>query len=134
MKINSKNERKKFLELNIKDMGSYALVTYNNHIRPIWIHRYENWDENGDWFLEAPCELKKYKFKNQDDATIREFVEVTWDDDHMEEGIEYIKSMTRDGWLYEIDCPQVAPFLPDVLDDLTLISEGYCLEWILNNQ
>jgi hypothetical protein len=37
MKINNEKEKQKFLELNINEDGSYALVTYNNNTKPIWI-------------------------------------------------------------------------------------------------
>ena len=133
MRINSYAERKKFLEDNIKGMGSYALVTYDNHTESIWITRFANWDEDGDWFLEAPNDLHRYEFKDNSESIIRDFVKEQYEEEYTEEGVKYIKSMIRDGWLYEIDSPQVAPFLPEKLDDLTLISEEECLEWLLNN-
>lgn len=119
MLINNEAERKSFLELNIKGMGSYALVTYANHTEAIWITRYEKWDVDGDWFLEAPCELHKYKYNY--DLT-------------KQEDLDFIKEygmIIKDNNVYEIDSPQVAPFLPGKLDDLTLISEELCLNWIL---
>lgn len=131
MKINNKAERQKFLELNIIDSGSYALVTYDNHTETIWISKYTV-GESGYWFLEAPCELCRYEFKDDSDKAIIEYVKELYEKDAIEEGIKYTKSMLRDGYLYDIDAPQTAPFLPDKLDDLTLISEQYCLEWMLN--
>jgi len=132
MKINSKEERFNYLKENITDIGSYALVTYNNETYPIWITAFWNWDKDGDWFLEAPCEGRRYEFKDTSDKAIREFVKEQYEEEYIEEGIKYVKSMIRDGYLYEIDSPQVAPFLPDKLDDLILISEEECLEWMLN--
>jgi len=135
MKINNENEKQKFLELNIKSIGSYALVTYNNQTEAIWITRYQDHCEDGsDWFLESPCGLMRYEFEDSSDKEIREFVEEQYKEEYIEEGIKYVKSMIRDGWLYEIYNPQTGPFLPDVLDDLTLISEEYCLEWMLENR
>jgi len=37
LEIKNKQEKQKFLELNIKGIGSYALVTYNNKTEAIWI-------------------------------------------------------------------------------------------------
>jgi len=134
MKINNKKEKQKFLELNIKDICSYALATYNNHTEAIWITRYQDHCEDGnDWFLEAPCELRRFEFEDDSDKEIREYVMELYEEEYIEEGIKYVKSMIRDGWLYEIYNPQTGPFLPEMLDDLTLISEEYCLEWMLNN-
>jgi hypothetical protein len=135
MKINSKEERYKFLKANInsKAMGSYALVTYNNKTYPIWITAFWNWDKDGDWFLEAPCELRRSEFTDTSDKTIKKYAKSRYYRKSLKFGIEYTKSMIRDGWLYDIDSPQVSPFLPEKLEDLTLISEQYCLDWMIEN-
>ena len=76
MKINNENEKQKFLELNIKSIGSYALVTYNNQTEAIWITRYQDHCEDGsDWFLESPCGLMRYEFEDSSDKEIRDYVE-----------------------------------------------------------
>ena len=135
MKINNEQEKQKFLELNIKEIGSYALVTYNNYTEAIWITRYQNFiEENSYWFLEAPCELRKFEFKDDSDRAVRDYVIELYEKEYIEEGIRYIRSMIKNGWLYDIYSPQTGPFLPEVLDDLTLISEEYCLEWMLENR
>lgn len=55
MKINTLEERQIFLEDNIDNFGSYAIVTYNGITEVIWITRFKEWCEDGsDWFLEAP--------------------------------------------------------------------------------
>ena len=133
MRIKNEAERQKFLELNIKGAGSYALVTYDNKTEPIWISRYVDWNENGNWFLESPCILMRYKFEDNSEEAIRLHVEELYEPDFVEEEINNIKSMIRDGWLYEIESPQIDSCLPAELEDLTLISESYCLEWMLNN-
>lgn len=40
--------------------------------------------------------------------------------------------MIRGKYLYEIDCPQVSPFLPEKIDDLQLINEEECLDYLLS--
>lgn len=133
MRIKNEAERQKFLELNIKGAGSCALVTYDNKTEPIWISRYVDWNENGNWFLESPCILIRHKFEDDSEEAIRLHVEELYEPDFVEEEINNIRSMIRDGWLYEIESPQVDSYLPAELEDLTLISESYCLEWMLNN-
>jgi len=121
MKINNEKEKQKFLELNIKGVGSYALVTYNNQTEVIWIANIGKsfTKDNNIWFLEAPCEIIKYNFDLNDKEDLK----------HVKEYGYIIKN----GTVYEIDSSQTAPFLPDVLDDLTLISKEYCLDWMLRN-
>lgn len=134
MKINSKQERYRYLESVIgNEMGAYFLVTYENHTEPIWITKYSNWDADGDWFLEAPCICRRYEFKDTSEKAIRKYAEELYESNYIEEGIKYTKSMIKDGWLYDIDCPQVSPFLPDVLDNLTVISEQECLDYMIKN-
>ena len=121
MKINNEQEKQKFLELNIKGIGSYALVIYDNQTEAIWIANMGKsfTKEDSIWFLEAPCDIIEYNFDLND-----------------KEDLEHVKEygyIIKNGIVYEIDSPQTGPFLPDMLDDLTLISEEYCLDWMLNN-
>ena len=120
MEIISKQARQEYLVNNIKGVGSYALVTYNNHTEAIWfVNMGTSFSQDGSiWFLEAPCCLLKHE----------------WDTDNPFD-LMYIKEqgyLIKNDNVYEIESPQVAPFLPDKLNDLTLISEDYCLEWLLN--
>lgn len=112
--ILSKND---FFQHNIEGRGSYALVTYNNKTEPIWISKFEDFNNNGDWFLESPCDLHEYPYDLSNIETLN-FVK--------EQGY-FIKN----GKVYEIDSPQTGPFLPETLEDITLISEKNCLEWML---
>jgi len=118
MKINSKEERQKYLEENIgDDIGSYALVTYDNHIESIWIANMGNSfsDDGKNWYLESPNQLYTSEI---DDKQTRSY--------YNDCGF-----IIRENKAYEINSWQTAPFLPDVIDDLTLISEKECLNWLI---
>ncbi len=117
MKINNKQEKELFFQQNIKEIGSYALVTYDNKTEVIWISKFDNFNYGGDWFLESPCNLHEYQYdlNNINDLNVVK-----------EQGY-----LIKNDKVYEIDSPQTGPFLPDILDDIVLISEDECLEWIL---
>ena len=42
--------------------------------------------------------------------------------------------MVNDNWFYEIENFQVEPYLPKVVDDIKIITERECLEWILSQK
>ena len=121
MEIKNKQDKQKYLDYHIKekDIGCYALVTYNNYTKAIYLANLGKSNIKGDnWYLEYPCELREFILNNKKD-------------------LKYLKEqgyIIKDGKVYEIYNPQTGPFLPDVLDDLTLISEEYCLEWMLENR
>jgi len=48
---------KEFLLKNNIDLGTYALVTYDNQTEATWFTKYSS--EDGYWFLESPCQLYK---------------------------------------------------------------------------
>ena len=125
-----------FLLNNIKDIGSYALVTYNNKTEATWFTKYNFGD--GDRFLESPCELYKQTKVGEDiDEFCEQYIEmfIYLEEDVSKEDYinQFIKPMIIDGWLYEIENFQTAPYLPKEVDDIKLISERECLEWMLNN-
>ena len=77
MEIKNKQEKQKYLELNIKDIGSYALVTYNDHTEAIWIANMgKSFTKDNNWFLEAPCEIIKYNFdlNDKEDISFTHFI------------------------------------------------------------
>lgn len=143
MKFTNKQDRNLFLEKNIKknSYGSFALVTYEGKTHSIYFSRYNM--EDGPYFLEAPNQLFGIEIPDNVDVNdwVEEYINNVYEMDYLEElkaNNEYedfkdeIKTFIVDGKFYEIDSPQTGPFLPDVLDDLTLISEEYCLWYLLN--
>jgi hypothetical protein len=126
------NVEKFLLENKIKQ-GSYALVTHNNKTEATWFTRY-NFGQ-GDWFLESPCEL--YRLMEIEEP-IEEFAR-KYIDGLLEEGEDkqaYIEQwvipMIVNNVLYEIENFQCSPYLPKEVDDIKLISERECLEYLLN--
>lgn len=122
-----------FLLKNVQ-IGSYALVKYNNKTIPVWFTRY-NFGE-GDWFLESPCSLYEIPIKKD----INEFLI------DMQENLEFkdekqkdnyinniIKPMIVNNIFYEIINFQCEPFLPIKVDYIKLINEKECLDFILND-
>lgn len=127
------NLKQFLLDSNI-DFGTYALVFHDNKIEPVWFTKYDFKGE--DWFLESPCELYKVmEVRDVSDANLIEYLKELLDKDaNIEEYInEYVESMIVDGVLYEINNFQCSPYLPEYVDDIKLISERECLEYMLMN-
>lgn len=121
MKINNRQELQSFFEKEIPlDMtGSYALVTCNNTTYSIWIANLgKGWGDDKDkiFYMEAPNKLYRYEIKDQKD---REVYEIEAD-------------IIKGNIAYAIDSPQTGPFLPEVIDDIKLITIEECIEFILN--
>lgn len=114
------------------EIGTYALVTYNDKTEATWFSRHDY--EGRDWFLESPCEL--YKITEVDkpvEEFAKEYIEGLLEDDADEQ--EYINKwvlpMIIDNVLYEIENFQCSPYLPEEVDDIKLITEQECLEHLL---
>lgn len=124
-----------FLKKNIKGDGAFALVTYNKKTEPIYFSKIDMNGEN--WYLESPCSLFKIcKIKGNIDTFCLEYVNnlclEEWIDEY--EYIEkFIKPMIYEGFLYEIENFQCAPYLPKEVEDIKIISERECLEYMLKN-
>lgn len=111
----TKNNGKEFLSMivlrdfllenarNVK-AGCYALVTYNGKTEAIWFSRYINPTEKEDVsFVGSPCRLNK-------------ICEVGADIENC----------------YEIEKFDVELYLPDKVDNIKIITEKECLNWMLN--
>ena len=114
---------------------TYALVTYNNKTEPTWFTKYNLEDGNGDWFLESPCELYRVMFATEPiDEFANKYAELyELEDGETYEDIanKYVKPMIINGVLYSIENFQCAPYLPSEVDEIKLISEKECLEFLL---
>lgn len=121
MKINSYQEKYKYLKHRIKDKshGSYALVTYDGHTETIWIANLgKGFSKNkSKYYLEAPVQLYTYDIN-----------------DETRENFEEYGYIIRGDKAYEINVWQTLPFLSEVIDDLRLISEEECLNWLLEHE
>lgn len=129
MKINSKQELYDYLDnINWNEKRDtilssvFFLVTFDNYTEPLYFTSFE------DVYFESPCELHRFPLKEDD---IEEYVKELYYEDSFSNALEFEKTMQRGEWHYDIDCPQCEPFLPDQLDDIKMVSETECLDWIL---
>ena len=127
-----------FLMKNIKnEVGCYALVTYNGKVEATWFSKYYIENKDSYWFLESPCEaIKITKVAGDIDLFCKEYVNnsvILIDDIDKENFINnFIKPLIKNGWLYEIEAPQVCPYLPKEVDDIKIISESECLDFLIS--
>ena len=132
MELNTKQELYDYLNKfdfdSVKDTklsSVYFLVEFNNHIEPIYFTHFEN-----VWFA-SPCDLHKYPL---DDDTVGEYVKELYFVNDWTDAYEYEKTMQRNGWHYEINCPQCSPFLSDKIRIVDVFSDSKCLDWLLNSK
>ena len=112
---------------SIKDTklsGVYFLIEFDNHIEPIYFTHFED-----VWFA-SPCDLHEYPI---DDDMVGEYVKELYFVNDWADAYEYEKTMQRDGWHYEINCPQCSPFLPDRIKIIDIFSDSKCLDWLLSH-
>lgn len=131
MKINSKQELYNYLDnvdwFSKKDTSLssvYFLVTFDNHTEPMYFTSFE------DVYFESPCELHRFPL-NEDE--VEEYVRELYYEDSFNNALEFERTMQRGNWHYDIDCPQCFPFLPEQLDNIQMISETECLDWLLEH-
>ena len=121
--------------LKNNEPGTYALVTYNGKTEAVYFSGF--YYENELWFLESPCLLYQVceVDKPIDEFCIEHVKEIGLTDDADENKYidNFIKPMIIDGFLYEIENFQTSPYLPKEVDDIKIISERECLEWLINN-
>lgn len=132
MEFNTKQELYDYLDNfdfdSIKDTklsSVYFLVEFDNHIEPIYFTHFED-----VWFA-SPCDLHEYPLE---DDKVQEYVYYLYFDESFEYAYECEITMQRNGWHYEIDCPQCSPFLPDKIKVLDVFSDTKCLDWLLNQR
>ena len=130
MEFNTKQELYDYLNNfdfdSVKDTklsSVYFLIEFDEYIEPIYFTRFE------DVWFESPCELHKYPLE---DDKVQEYVDYFYFGESFEYAYEYEKTMQRNGWHYDIDCPQCSPFLPDRIKIIDVFSDSKCLTWLLN--
>ena len=116
---------------------SYALVKYEDKTEVVYFVR--NYNDDKPWFLESPCYIcTEHEFDSNDDndnlekwclELADELLEP--DADRKEYYEKYMKPLIVGHVLYDIDCPQVSPYLPREVEDITLITERECLFYLL---
>ena len=132
MEFNTKQELYNYLNGfnfdSIKDTklsSVYFLVEYDRYREPIYFMPFE------DVWFGFPCYC--YEFPLEDNEVIG-FVRELYYKDSWEDAYEYEKIMQRNGYHYNIDCPQCAPFLPDKIKIIDIFSDSGFLDWFLNSK
>lgn len=118
--INGLKEREAYLAEHIKGRGAYFIVKYRDETELLWFTQYKNWrDDGSDWYLEAPCDLIRRKIEQPDDKK------------HYRRAGYIIKG---DDFAYDLDCPQVSPFLPVSIEiDYLGESKDKAVAWLLKH-
>lgn len=129
MKINSGNELYEYLEnldweskRDHEWSSVYFLITYNGHTEAIYFSNYK-----GAW-LESPCILRGFPLE---DNKLREYIEEIYIEKSWNEAYQYESKFQKNNYHYEIDNPQCAPFLPEDIEIVKVMSEKECLEWLI---
>lgn len=119
------------------DYGIYVLVTYDDNTVPIYFAKHYD-TNNRIWFWESCVDLLKYKI----DRPIDDFCDLhatifykCCDKEEKQKIIDkYIKPMIIGEYLYETEAYQQIPFLPKEVDDIKIVTERECVEWITENE
>lgn len=134
---------KQYLKDQKLSFGTYALVIYEGRTEPTWFANmgtsFNQVGNADDWFLESPCCLYKVADVGDD---IDEFANGYMDEvvclEEGESEKEYINNyvlpMIVNNVMYEIENFQCAPYLPELVDDIKLMTERECLEWMLEHK
>lgn len=116
-KLNSAQERYEWLlDVCEENRGTYAIVKYDNKEEALWFANYSR-AVGKLWFLESPNFLIDY-------GSVANF-----DSDFIYD----MGLIEHNSKLYEIDSPQVSPFLPEEIE-IKKITEIECLKWLLSKK
>ena len=109
----------------------YFLIKYKykdndkEFIEPIYFTSFQ------DVFFPSPCDVHQYPMN---DNELDDYVKELYEEEYYEKALEFEKMMQRNNIHYEIDCPQVSPFLPEEVILLDVLSETECLDYILKQE
>lgn len=117
MKINSKKELRQFLELNItNEIENYALITYEGETQIVSIGI--EYNKKYKHFVILPCVLRKHdNFNIENKQKLKQLKKQGY--------------MVKDGCVYEIETSMQYLILPNMVDDLTLITKEFCLSCLI---
>lgn len=108
------------------DMGvTFFLVKYDSKVEPVYFTRYS------DVYFPSPCELRSFPML---DNELNDYVKELYHKESYETALEFEKTMQKNNIHYEVDVPQVLPFLPEEIEILDVFSEEECLEYLLKEE
>jgi len=125
------------LENCTDDSGLYALITLGGKEQAVWFAK-NNDEKYGVWFEPSPCQLQKLiEIKRDIDEFLMMWTTQTQtlpDGTNAKEYIDaFVKPNVYDGWLYRILKNQYTSYIPDEVENIKIISERECLEYLLRN-
>jgi len=118
--ISNTQELEAFLGSYLKDkQGGYFVVQHGEHHELLWFTKHAHFNKDGsDWYLEAPNYMSRLKINRKEDIT----------------SYEEMGYVIRDGYAYEVDTPQVSPFLPEkLLIEFLGFKEEDAVNWLLEH-
>ena len=129
----NKQQLNDILIKNITD-GGFALITFNNKTIPVYFSK--QCYKGEVWFTESPCEARGFEFEDTEN-NIKNYVLEMYECESEEDFnrmVEYTKSMIRNGYLYDLDAPQIlGKIIPNEIDEIKFITESECLDFMLEN-
>lgn len=128
----------------LDDDSLFALVTYDNKTEPILFHLYGDMG-HGVFLAHSPCnnptvictftEEQQKNIKGVCVEGILPGLIGVHDKDICEKFFDdFVKDMIIDGVLYEVTAFQCVPWLPDLADEVKILTEGEMLRWLLKNK
>lgn len=111
---------------SINQRELYAIVKYDGKIEPTYFSPQMYKGEL--WYLESPCVLNMVA---DGEKQINDYISEMYEDGFDRSELD---DMIINGKLYEIDCWQVAPYLPKFVDKIKFISEGNMVRWLIERE
>lgn len=126
-----------FLKENSSGKSTYAIVKYSGKEEAIFFANHHSMDY-GEGFIEEPCYLHEIYFGKNLDKFCQHYAENAIGSVDNERKQEYIKTKIlpyiKKDVFYLIETPSVEPYLPEQLDEIKLISDLECIDWLLKNK
>lgn len=102
----------------------YFLIENEGHTEPLYFMHHE------DVWFESPCYLYSQSMSKKE---LIRYVKDIYSKGSFDKAFQYEQTMYKNGVHYQIDCPQVSPFLEKNFEILDVLSESECRDWRLEN-
>lgn len=124
----------RFLKEHSPGKSTYAIVKYAGKEVPVFFANYHSMDY-GEGFIEEPCYLHKIYYGNDLEKFCKHYAENMIGPYNPKGEESYIKTRIlpyiRDNTFLLIETPSVEPFLPEEIDEIILISDQECIDFLL---
>ena len=126
-----------FLKEHSSGKSTYAIVKYNGKEEAIFFVNHHSM-EYGEGFIEEPCYLHEIYFGNDLEKFCHHLAEDAIGPGNPKGEEDYIKRRilpyVKGDVFYLIDTPSVEPFLPEEIEEIRLITDLECIEWLIKNK